>query len=240
MWGLTGGMFRAGVRFDKLPEPLSYGPDGSLSWNTFNLIPEWILCPACAKKSQKYVSSHDMGVKPDKNPRTLSFPISCKKCHHLLWEAEPICRYCGYIDWKNTISFGLVGVVLFVAALVILNVNTTIPSDFGYCPGIIGLVFFAVLVSDLNKIWKGRNSKGGGNLNSLVDQLVALYDKSPRGEGFLTDSVESQPVREIGKKLDELGGKELMLKVHTRFAQKRRAAARNLEMVWDGIGDWRG
>lgn len=76
--------------------------------------------------------------------------------------------------------------------------------------------------------------------NKAVDMLVNLYDKSPNGEGFVTVSREAEPVREIGKELDELGGFKLMQEVHALFAQIRPRAARNLEMVWNGIGGWLG
>lgn len=77
-------------------------------------------------------------------------------------------------------------------------------------------------------------------MGKLVERLVALYDGSPHGEGFLVYSSEVQPVRAIGQTLDTLGGFKLMLEAHALFAQYRPRAARNLEMVWDGIGNWQG
>jgi len=77
-------------------------------------------------------------------------------------------------------------------------------------------------------------------LDGIIDKLIALYDNSPRGEGFITDSIQAKPVREIGQSLFDSGGKELMLTIHSMFKEKRPFVARNLEMVWDGIGTWRG
>jgi len=75
-----------------------------------------------------------------------------------------------------------------------------------------------------------------------VSQLVHLYGLSPRREGFLVGSYAAEPVRKIGEKLNDKGGFQLMLEVHGRFAASYQVfgAARNLEMVWDGIGEWRG
>jgi hypothetical protein len=73
-----------------------------------------------------------------------------------------------------------------------------------------------------------------------VDRLVALYDGSPRGEGFVKGSGQDVHVRNLGSQLDDLGGFGLMREAHELFAEKRPRAARNLEMVWDGIGTWRG
>jgi len=70
--------------------------------------------------------------------------------------------------------------------------------------------------------------------------LVACYDRTPRGEGFLMGSYSARDVEDIGRQLDALGGFELMLDVHALFARRRPRAARNLEMVWDGVGRWQG
>jgi len=73
--------------------------------------------------------------------------------------------------------------------------------------------------------------------------LVKLYDQSSRG-GFSRWS-EDEPeardsVRKIGEEIAEEGGFDLMLHVHSMFAQQRPAFARNLEMMWSGIGEWQG
>jgi hypothetical protein len=52
----------------------------------------------------------------------------------------------------------------------------------------------------------------------------------------------AQPMRAIGKKLDEAGGFALKLQAHELFAVNSFGVglARNLEMVWGGIDGWRG
>jgi hypothetical protein len=80
----------------------------------------------------------------------------------------------------------------------------------------------------------------GQALRLAVDRLVALYDESPRGEGFITGSGQAEPVRNVGSQLNDLGGFRLMREAHALFAEKRPRAARNLEMVWGGIGSWGG
>lgn len=77
-------------------------------------------------------------------------------------------------------------------------------------------------------------------LTECVQELLRLYRQTPGG--FLSDSAAAQPVRAIGKKLDEAGGFELMLQAHGVFAASSPGLglARNLEMVWDGVGGWRG
>jgi hypothetical protein len=72
--------------------------------------------------------------------------------------------------------------------------------------------------------------------------LIQLYRSSPKGEGFLIDSSAAETVRQIGVLLDEAGGLQLMQAVHERFAASYpvMGAARNLELMWDGIGGWRG
>lgn len=73
-------------------------------------------------------------------------------------------------------------------------------------------------------------------LSACVNRLLYLYQKRP--EGYLVSQADE--VREVGKKLNEAGGMDLMLKAHALFAEKNRMMARNLEMVWDHIGSWQG
>ncbi len=73
-----------------------------------------------------------------------------------------------------------------------------------------------------------------------LEKLVELYDSSPRGEGFITHSSSAEPVRRIGEDLNRIDGMDAMLLAHSLFAKARPQAARNLEMVWDGIGSWNG
>ena len=77
-------------------------------------------------------------------------------------------------------------------------------------------------------------------LTECVQELLRLYRQTPGG--FLTSSGAAQPVREVGKKLDKAGGFKLILQAHEIFSASSPGLglARNLEMVWDGIGGWRG
>jgi hypothetical protein len=71
---------------------------------------------------------------------------------------------------------------------------------------------------------------------------LAIYTEHPggflRGQG---GAVEEE-IRAIGQALHEAGGIELMRFVHAGFASKSGdpGAARNLEFLWDGIGNWLG
>jgi hypothetical protein len=71
--------------------------------------------------------------------------------------------------------------------------------------------------------------------------LAWIYDSSPYpGGGFVKVEAPARPAREIGEHLDESGGFPLMRDAHAQFSALRPAMARNLEMVWDGIGAWSG
>ena len=74
-------------------------------------------------------------------------------------------------------------------------------------------------------------------LTESVDGLLRLYGDNPGG--FISDSSSAEPVKDIGRKLNEAGGMNLMLQAHGMFSA-RNPNGRNLEMVWDGIGNWRG
>jgi len=92
-------------------------------------------------------------------------------------------------------------------------------------------------IERINPKWQ-PNISGAEILEQSVSQLVALYDQTKGGEGYLAHSVDSEPVREIGQRLYELGRHDLMVLAHRRFKKQRPNAARNLEFVWDGIGAW--
>lgn len=77
-------------------------------------------------------------------------------------------------------------------------------------------------------------------LAKSVRKLLRIYRQNPGG--FIMYSDASEPVRKIGRELYEAGGKDLMLEAHAMFAASNPGLglARNLEMVWDGIGGWCG
>lgn len=77
-------------------------------------------------------------------------------------------------------------------------------------------------------------------IDGCVSRLLAVYGRNPGG--FLSDSPAAEPVKDIGRELDERGGFDMMMEAHRRFSARNTlpGLARNLEMVWDGIGGWRG
>lgn len=74
-------------------------------------------------------------------------------------------------------------------------------------------------------------------LTESVEGLLRLYGDNPGG--FISDSSSAEPVKDIGRKLNEAGGMDMMLQAHGMFSRSN-PNGRNLEMVWDGIGNWRG
>jgi hypothetical protein len=77
-------------------------------------------------------------------------------------------------------------------------------------------------------------------LDECVDELVRIYSRNP--DGFLSNSSRAKPVQDIGRELNAAGGMDLMLRAHEMFSDRITGSglSRNLEMVWDGIGSWRG
>jgi len=77
-----------------------------------------------------------------------------------------------------------------------------------------------------------------------VRELVGLYFNT---DAYLASVRADSPhgklvarIRAIGEELNQRGGKPLMRWAHAAFARERPRAARNLEILWHGIGDWQG
>lgn len=92
-----------------------------------------------------------------------------------------------------------------------------------------------------------KDSGDQAMLQSLVADksaamLLDLYRKQPGG--FVKSDPLVAGIRSIGTNLNNIGGMDLMLETHKSFAASCNeigpGLARNLEMMWDGIGDWRG
>jgi hypothetical protein len=75
-----------------------------------------------------------------------------------------------------------------------------------------------------------------------ADRLISIYRSHPQGLDRWKASKELEAVQSIGRSLDEHGGMAAMLRVHQEFSSRCgvRGAPRNLEFMWDGIGNWRG
>ncbi len=51
---------------------------------------------------------------------------------------------------------------------------------------------------------------------------------------------DNTAVRALGEQLDRRGGFDLMQAVHRQFTARLRHSARVVDMLWNGIGAWRG
>jgi hypothetical protein len=96
-----------------------------------------------------------------------------------------------------------------------------------------------------NKVNKSDVTMENETIIQLTEKLVQLYHEGPKGSagqpiGFYKYDENAKPIREIGENLDKIGGIEAMRKVGEKFSRKLPHCARNLDMVWDGIGDWMG
>lgn len=76
----------------------------------------------------------------------------------------------------------------------------------------------------------------------VVDQLLEIYRAHPEGFVMTAGGHDVKKLRRIGDRLNKRAGMEGMLKVHEAFAVRCTVpgAARNLEHMWDGIGEWLG
>jgi parallel beta-helix repeat protein len=73
-------------------------------------------------------------------------------------------------------------------------------------------------------------------VESLIDELVDIGN----GRGFMTVKSNDKRTREIGERLNKIGGKRLMQQVHWEVSGQVRRSSRELDVAWDRIGDWLG
>lgn len=92
-----------------------------------------------------------------------------------------------------------------------------------------------------------RKAKEPSSLRKAVDRLIEIYHQNPKGFGPEEDCTVGEikcirEIRHIGRSLNKLGGISLMRKAHGEFNRRCEifGASRNLDLVWDGIGSWRG
>jgi len=73
--------------------------------------------------------------------------------------------------------------------------------------------------------------------------VKSLLEACPEVTRWMRDDLSPpmKRIKEIGENLNAQGGKTLMREVHAEFVKSGGAQwSRHLEMMWDGIGDWRG
>jgi hypothetical protein len=103
------------------------------------------------------------------------------------------------------------------------------------------LVYFGMR-ADRRQVQTAKGKRLPATEKEAITALVGIY--RDHTEGFLTgsSSAEAKLIREIGGMLNEKGGMPAMLRVHEAFAASSGVygAPRNLEHMWDGIGEWRG
>ncbi|MFO8143293.1 MAG: hypothetical protein R6T78_01250 [Dehalococcoidales bacterium] len=86
----------------------------------------------------------------------------------------------------------------------------------------------------------------GNKVDSLIQELVRIGWE----EGFVEpgygqhydEEGRNIRARNIGKRLDEIGGLRLMKVAwwRVRFDLSPGPASRDLDIIWDGVGEWRG
>ncbi len=79
-------------------------------------------------------------------------------------------------------------------------------------------------------------------IEDAVDELLEIYRLHPEGFVRVHGGPQVKRIRRIGARLNSRGGMERMLEVHKSFAARCTVfgAPRNLEHMWDGIGEWLG
>ncbi len=93
-------------------------------------------------------------------------------------------------------------------------------------------------------LFKPYPAERARDVETLLKELLVIGRESDflseRPGGGFNGNCRNIRAREIGRRLDEIGGLELMLWVHRQVRKKMgRAMAEHLEYAWDGVGDWK-
>jgi hypothetical protein len=86
----------------------------------------------------------------------------------------------------------------------------------------------------------GAQAPAQPSFSQLVEGLLEVYSRNP--DGYIPDMFcrDAEEIREIGEVLHKRGGLALMQAAHQEFAARNFLAKRNLEHLWDFVGQWRG
>jgi hypothetical protein len=96
---------------------------------------------------------------------------------------------------------------------------------------------------NLALMWDGIGewqSTAAPSASPMVDRLVSLYSERPKGYLKWDTGAAATEIRAIGEELNRQGGMALMRAAHADFAAQSTGSKRNLEHMWDGIGEWQG
>jgi hypothetical protein len=85
--------------------------------------------------------------------------------------------------------------------------------------------------------WKGNEVSDHYYMSKVIAELIAIG----KFDSFLSKNIKTK-VRNIGKEIDAVDGHNMMLDVHQLVQKSLNSTqkVRELEMAWDGIGDWKG
>lgn len=123
----------------------------------------------------------------------------------------------GYIVYSG---FDVLGVPVLIAGFVLLYL------------GLLGLF--------KSRAMQDADASSERITGEILQSILEIYDRCPPGEGVHPGTPEAQQLADLGGRLHDTGGSELMLSVHERFRRRNPLLARDLEHRWDGVGSWRG
>ncbi len=102
--------------------------------------------------------------------------------------------------------------------------------------GIMDTLFGSSVINQLNPNQKQE-------VNKMIDQLIKIGKQddfiSLSPGGTFDIQCHHREAREIGKRLDDMGGVDLMQAVRQKVQRKLKAVmAEHLDHCWKGVGDW--
>lgn len=148
-----------------------------------------------------------------------------------------------YVFPPPALMFAGAAALVFSIALGNWNADSVLSEPALFVLFSISVLLSGLLVVGIVAFIMQRRSKPRAlTFDEAIERLVSIYREHPQGFFLDGGGAPEQELRRIGEMLEATGGIDLMRAAHAEFSSRCnvRGAPRNLELMWDGIGRWRG
>lgn len=99
------------------------------------------------------------------------------------------------------------------------------------------------IVKGEGRVYRDKNRNPASEVTAVIKEMAEMILADPgkvlsgKREPFEANEESIRKVKKIGRRLNELGGSDLMRTVASEYVP--RCDQKELELIWHGIGDWK-